>query len=898
MATRTGGHAATGARRPAFPATSPILISKITTPGVPDWAVPRPRVGALIGEGTRWCPLTVVTGPPGAGKTMALASWAAGTPGPVAWVSLEEHDNRPAAFWSYVVAALRRGGVTVPRAVLAAARSRPEHAFLLQLAVALAGEDPPVTLILDDFHDITEPRVLAGLDFLLRSTGSGLRLVVASRMDPPLRLHRYRLAGELAEIRSGDLAFSTAEAGQLLAQHGNALSPESLERLTQRTEGWAAGLRLAAISMDGHPDPDQFVKELVVEDSALTGYLVEEVLNAQTPEAREVLLSTSILEHVHPDAASELTGNEKAAAVLLDAASTNAFIQPLGSGWYRYHGVFADVLRLKLRLKEPDRVPDLHRRAAWWYERHDRLTEAVRHAAQADDWQLAAGMVVDGLAIGEIGQQRSDPPLDREFACMPAGHAWSRSEPHLILAAEALSAGHLESAVAALDAADGILGRLPAAKDAEARLTAALLRLSAARRTGDLAEAAAAVTVAEEVLNSIAGDKLARHPEIRAEVLCGRGAVALWSDEPGQTASVLGAEAAATAPEREGAGFLGLLALTEAVRGELDRADELAAGATAVTAGEPAGPPQWPDAAALVAAAWVRLERNELREAHDLLKRADAVLAADPDRLIAAVACLLVAWCAVAEGRADVARQFAAKARDGWSGPAWLDHMLSQAESRAAVVAGDIPAALAAAGPCQGDRAASAVAAVTRAYAWAAAGNDDKAIAALAPVLAAHGETGERVRIQARLVEARLSYRGGDRARGHRSFASALRLAERQQIRLPFVLERDWVARVVRGDADLAATYYRLLGLAPPLDQLPGSARGQAEAPVLVVEPLTEREREVLRHASTMLNTAEIATVMYISTNTVKTHLKSAYRKLAVGHRGEAVRRARQLQLI
>ena len=378
------------ARRPGV--ETPILASKITVPGVPGWAVPRPRITKLIAEGTRWCPLTVVTGPPGAGKTMALALWAAAEPGPVAWVSLDDYDNQPGVFWAYVVAALRRSGAAVPRALPAAARGRAvDHVFLLRLASALAAQDPPVTLVVDDLHVLTEPAVLGELDFVLRNVGPGLRLVVSSRMDPLLPLHRYRLAGELAEIRAGDLAFSTAEAGLLMAQHGCTLSADSLECLTRRTEGWAAGLRLAAISMDTHPDPDQFVKELITEDSALTGYLVEEVLNTAPPEVREVLLATSILERVSAEAASELAGDEQAGAILPAVAHANAFVQPAGCGWYRYHTLFAEVLRLKLRREHPDRMATLHRRAARWHERNGQLTDAVRHAAQAGDWQLAAG---------------------------------------------------------------------------------------------------------------------------------------------------------------------------------------------------------------------------------------------------------------------------------------------------------------------------------------------------------------------------------------------------------------------------------------------------------------------------------------------------------------------------
>jgi len=404
--------AATRNRRSAVSVGDPILASKITAPSVPDWAVQRPRITKLIAQGTRWCPLTVVTGPPGTGKTMALALWAAAEPGAVAWVSLDHYDNRPGVFWSYVVAALRRSGVAVPRALPAAARSQPaDHVFLLRLAAALAARNPPVTLVVDNFHVLTEPSLLNGLDFVLRNVAPGLRLVVSSRMDPLLPLHRHRLAGQLSEIRASDLAFSIAEAGLVMARHGCALSAGSLECLTRRTEGWAAGIRIAAISMDTHPDPDQFVKELIAEDSALTGYLVEEVFNTQPPEIREVLLSTSILEHVSAEAASELVGNEQAAGILPALAHANAFVQPIGRGWYRYHTLFAEVLRLKLRREHPNRMAPLHRRAARWHERNGTLTHAVRHAAEAGDWQLAASMVIDGRAISEIIEPWNDPEL-------------------------------------------------------------------------------------------------------------------------------------------------------------------------------------------------------------------------------------------------------------------------------------------------------------------------------------------------------------------------------------------------------------------------------------------------------------------------------------------------------
>jgi LuxR family maltose regulon positive regulatory protein len=901
MATYAAEQVAAPASRPAASAGIPILASKITVPGVPDWTVPRPRITKLIAEGTRWCPLTVVTGPPGAGKTMALALWAAAEAGRVAWVSLDDYDNQPGVFWAYVAAALRRSGAAVPGTPFAPPRGRAaDHAFVLRLASALAAQDPPVTLVIDDLHVLTEPAVCGELDFMLRNVGPALRVVISARADPLLPLHRYRLAGELTEIRGGDLEFSAAEAGLLMAQHGCTLPANSLECLTRRTEGWAAGLRLAAISMGSHPDPGRFVRELITEDSALTGYLVEEVLSTQPPEVREVLLSTSILEQVSAEAASELTGDERAGAILSAAAHANAFVQPAGDGWYRYQTLFAEVLRLKLRHEYPGRIATLHRRAARWHERNGSLTDAVRHATQAGDWPLAASMVVGGLAIGEIIEPRGGRSLAAEFRCMPHSDAWTEPQPYLVSAAAAVAAGQPESAAAALDAADGILRRRPAGQEAAGRLAAAVIRLAAARRTGDLPAAAAAAARAEALVSKVADGpgQPARHRRMRARMLADCGAVELWSGHLDEAARVLDSAAAAASAaggEHERADCLGQLALVEALRGRLRRAVKLATEAAALADGQQP-PAQHQAPAAHAALAWAHLERGELREARGRLKQVDAALAAGPDKLIGAVACLIAACAGLAEGRGDVAAQYVAGARSGWSVPGWLEQRLSLAESRACAAAGDSRGALAAAG--RAGRDAPLAAAVALAHAWVAAGDSANARRVLAPALAAAGEAPERVRLQAWLVDARISYGSGDAVRGRRSLASALRLAEREQLRLPFVMERGWIGPLLRRDPELARTHRRLFTPARRHDQPPAPPGPPEPAAVAAVEPLTEREREVLRHVSGMLNTAEVASEMYISVNTVKSHLKSIYRKLAAAHRGEAVRRARQLELI
>src|SRR5215469_18167234 len=384
-------------------ARDPILRSKITTPALPPWVVPRPRLERQIARGT--CgPLTSITGPPGAGKTLAVASWAAGhDTGPVAWVTVDGYDNSPEVFWPYVVAALRQAGVSVGKAGSALARGEMAgHVFLLQLSSALASQEPAVTLVLDDFHLLTDSAVLAGLAYVLKNARPGLRLVLTSRIDPPLPLHQYRLTGDLTEIRAGDLAFSVSEVASLMVQHGVTLRPPVLGYLTETGEGWAAGLRMAAMSMAGHPDPEQFVKELIADDSAVAGYLVEEVLNVQPADVRELLLYASVLERVNADIASALLDRGEVAGTLEALARENSFVQPVGDGWYRFHSLFRDVLRLKLRREKPDIVPRLYRKAARWHQQHGTLAEAVRYAANAKDWMLVAAIMVDELAIGQL----------------------------------------------------------------------------------------------------------------------------------------------------------------------------------------------------------------------------------------------------------------------------------------------------------------------------------------------------------------------------------------------------------------------------------------------------------------------------------------------------------------
>jgi LuxR family transcriptional regulator, maltose regulon positive regulatory protein len=873
-------------------ANDPVLTSKVTMPDLPGWSVTRPRIERLLTEGVRG-PLTLVTGPPGAGKTMAIVAWAASRSrrSPLAWLTLDSYDNQPRVFWSYVVAALRRAGIAVPPVLPGPGRVAVDHAFLVRLASALAAQDPPVVIVLDDLHLLAEPVILEDLDYVLRNAAAGLHLVVSSRVDPLLPLHRYRLTGHLAEIRAGDLAFSIRESGVLLAHHGITLSGSALERVTGRTEGWAAGMRLAALSLQGHPDPEQFVKELETEDSALTGYLVDEVLNAQPAPIRDMLLRTSILDSVNADLARELTDDQQGADALPALARANAFVRPLGDGWYRYHSLLAVVMRLKLRIECRGQLPELYRRAARWHQRNGRLSEAVRYAAESGDWPFAAGMLVDEFAVGQLVELRGHQPLAEAFHGMPQNLAWTQPQPLLVQAATALSRG--EAGSTSLAAAESTLERLPADDQVPARLAAALIRLALSRRAGDLEAATAAAGRAEALMDQLPEEVHARHPEIRGQVLSARGVVELWAGRLDEAAVRFQAGAAACGPETayERAGCLGYLALAEALMGRLSCAiDQAAKAAEAMSTGtddltEHIIP------GANVALAWVCLQRGDMQKAHAQLKLAEAALRIYPDKLVSALAGTIAAQRRLAGGRATAALEMIGRTRQEWSPslPGWLELELTILESRAYAAAGDIAASVATA-----ERAGSGPdAAAALAHAWLASGDQQAARRVL--------ETAGSDCIGLALADARLSYATGDGERGRRSLQRALLLAKREQIRLPFAMEQAWLRQVLRRHPELTEGHRELLEphpVGPAMASLQGRPAPADPVAPLVIERLSEREREVLSRLSEMLSTAEIAADMYLSVNTVKTHLRSIYRKLSATHRSEAVRRAQQLQLI
>ena len=653
-------------------------------------------------------------------------------------------------------------------------------------------------------------------------------------------------------------------------------------------------MRLAALSLQGREDPGQFVKELETGDSAITSYLVEEVLNAQPAPVRTMLLRTSVLDSFSADLVCELTGDPRWVDRLPALARGNAFIRPLGHGWYRYHSLFATVLRLKLRIECRGQLADLYQRAAGWCRRNGRLGEAVRYAAESGDWPFAAAMVVDEFAVGQLIEARGHPPLAEAFGGMPRDAVWTQPEPLLVQAATRIGRGRGETSAAPLDAAESMLDRWPG-DQIPARLAAALIRLALARRTGDLEAATAASSRAQALAAQLPGETHARHPEVEAQVLAGRGVVELWAGRLDEAAGYFadGAAVSAQAAAYERADCLGHLALVEALSGRLDRAAERAeAAAEAISSGSD-NLTEHIISAAAVALAWVYLQRGDMREAHAELKLAESALRAGPDKLVSALACAAAAQRGMAGGRATTAVEMIRRAGEEWSPspPGWLEARLAVLESRAWTAAGDAPAAVAAAQrAAPGPEAAAALA-----HAWLAAGDEQAARHVLGT------EDPESGELELALAGARLSYAAGDGARGRRCLERALRLAKPEQMKLPFAMERTWLRQVLRRDPELAGAYRELLepDVIGPGAASPAKKPSAPDQPApLVVERLSAREREVLAHAAEMLSTAEIATEMYLSVNTVKTHLRSIYRKLSATHRSEAVRRAQQLELI
>ncbi len=375
------------------------LESKLHRPPRRDNWVPRDRLVDALDQAVRH-PVTLVAAPAGYGKTTLLAQWLHGANRPApAWVSLDSGDNDPDRLWTHVAVALERVGCVLPASeparVVGARPDTAPRAVLPTLLNALAAMPDDIVLVLDDYHFIREPACHEQVQFLIASLPAQAHLVIVTRSDPDLRLGRLRAAGDLAEIRAGDLSFTLEEATQLLASGDVQLADETISQLMERTEGWPAGLYLATLSLVGRADPDDFVRRFSGGSRFIGDYLTEEVLSRLTERVREFITTASILDRFSASLCDHVGGTTDSAAILHDLERSNLFVVPLdeASEWFRFHHLFAVVARSELELGQPEHVKALHARAAEWFASRGHTDEAIQHLLAAGDTENASVLI-------------------------------------------------------------------------------------------------------------------------------------------------------------------------------------------------------------------------------------------------------------------------------------------------------------------------------------------------------------------------------------------------------------------------------------------------------------------------------------------------------------------------
>ncbi|MEU7057241.1 LuxR C-terminal-related transcriptional regulator [Streptomyces sp. NPDC046197] len=885
------GENSPGATTPGLdPLGDPFLRTRFAVPLRPATFLRRDRLVEHLRQALD-TPLTMVNGAAGAGKTLLVADWAARLGRPVAWLTCDASDQAPGVFWAYLLQALRVCGVQETRDFgCPADAGRVDHALLTRLAAELDGRERPVIVVLDEYDRVTAPEIADQLEFVLHHAGGGMRLILVTRTEPMLPLHRYRANGTLTEIRDAELAFTPREAATLLDLHGLRLTDDAARALVERTRGWAAGLRLCALAAQQSSDPETYLKEFEAGQSAVADFLLAEVLKRQAPETQDLLLRVSVLDRFSPDLANALAGRSDAEPILAELHRANAFVEHLGHSWYRLHPLFAEILGAHLRVRFPGLDTELHRRAAAWLRQCGRLPETLAHGAAAGDWEFTARALVDDLAIGQFFTGLRSDDLDDLFSRMAPDT--TGPEADLVRAARRLSDRDVERALAHLEQARQELDRDGEGR-AAGRLSCALLDALTARLTGSPGLAEAAAETAMELRPDIPAEFLDRHPELDALLQTHLGSARLWAGRFDDAREALSAAAASsggasTALPREES--LSRLALIDYLNGWPQRAERKAL--AALTDAERFSLPE-PSGSGLgrVVLAGVAVDRDELHQAGALLDQAVAAEPVPQDPVTAAGRIIVRALLQLARGEAGAALETAESAIRAVEASPWAEDHAALVASAVHLAEGHAETAVKVVEFAAGHDAACAVAA---ARAQLAAGHPDAALEIL-DRLPATEHSGPAVTVRALLVRAQAADQVGDHATARRLVVQALLDARRERLRRPFLEAGPWIRRLLAADParEPAAGW---------LVDRPGPGAGRpsrlAEPPAPVVEELSGRERDVLRRLAQMMSTEEIAADLFVSVNTVKTHLKSVYRKLGVNRRNDAVRRARELQLL
>lgn len=765
-----------------------------------------------------------------------------------------------------------------------------DQRLLARLAAELNDRDRPVILVLDEYDRMTDPEITEQLEFVLHHAGRGLHLVLVTRTEPLLPLHRYRAAGELTEIRAAELAFTPEEAVALLELHGLSLPVHAAGALVDRTRGWAAGLRLSALAALESADPELYLKEFEADRSTVADFLLAEVLKGQPEETQGLLLRVSVLERFCPDLANALTLRTDAEPILAGLHRDNAFVEHLGHSWYQLHPLFGEILRAHLRERLPGLEPELHRRAARWLRRSGFLPETLAHGAAAGDWDFAAGALVDDLAIGQLFTGLRSGDLTELFSLM--GPEARSPAADLVRAARDLSRYDLDRGLARLrQAGEHVSDDAP--EQAAAQLSCALLEALAARLTGCPPRAERAAERADELRQEVPAHLLDEHPELTVLLLTHLGSARLWAGRfedarAALTAAVGVPGRASTLLPREDS--MEHLALLDYLNGWLGRAERkaLAAVPEAERPGLPR--PSGSGIGQLVLAA-VAVDRHELGRAQALLDETARLPSGTRDPVAAAGRALATARLLLVRGKARAAVEAADPAVAAAVASPWAAGYEALVASAAHLAEGRPGEAAEVLQGVSGDQPACAVEA---AAIHVAAGRAGAAVDLLDSIRTG-GRAGPAVTVRAALVRAQAAEQAGDTTTARKLVAHALLDARRERLRRPFLDAGAWIRPLLATPPlhELAADW-----LTPGLPRHGGQPRPESLSPPLVAVELSGRERDVLERLARMMSTEEVAADLYVSVNTVKTHLKSVYRKLAVNRRGDAVRRARDLRLL
>jgi LuxR family transcriptional regulator, maltose regulon positive regulatory protein len=844
--------------------------------------------------------VTVISATAGSGKTSLLRAWAERFSGArrVAFVSVERDEQDPERFWSRVLEETRVPDASDPRELASGILGDDPVEVVVS---ELAEQDGELVLIIDDLHELKSTDALAQLELLLERLPSSTRVVLSSRRDPPLRLHRLRLADELAEMRAGDLRFSEDETRELLVVSGVSLSEEGAAALHERTEGWAAGLRLATISLGRHADPERFVAEFSGTDRAIGEYLMAEMLEGQPMEVQRMMLRTSLVDRINGELADLLADRQGSEQVLLELEDANAFVVSLDPGRtsFRYHHLLADFLRLELRRTSADEVPDLHRRAAGWFAEQGDVVEAVRHTQAAGDWPEAARLLADHLfSLTLDGNEAAIAGLLGSF---PEGLAADLPELALAHAAVQLSQGRLDEAAGRLAVAESHVEGAPPDRQPRLEVAIASLRLALARRSGRFTDVIEQVDLLEASVREESGSG-AMSSELRGAALMNLGIVEMWSGRLADADRHLaeGAELArvidrpylevaclahrcfasklvpvSTARERgeaavELAGRHGYeerpiiapaLAAVGGIavwRGEFDESDRWL-----VRAWEVAEPGADPAAAVFiyVTTGMLRAGRQEHRAALDQFAaaaRTQALLTG-----VHALAPRITGWLASTQARLGMLAEAHATIEDYTAGPERMGavHAIDNARAVIRLTEGDAAGALEALNEVRDGTQGVHAFTLVETHVLAGIAHLDQ----------------------------------GDRDAAAAAVEAALAAAEPDRLLFPFAMVD---ARELLEALPRHATAHGAL-LTDAVNLLGGmSAPGVDRELLAESEELSPGELRVLRYLPTNLTRPEIADELYVSVNTVNTHIRNIYAKLGVRDRSSAVRHARDLRLL